>query len=304
MQSTVSAKRKNDAVITVCQNNRSHRIEIEGANKAAERLTGYLHSELQDKELKIILPDKIRDILESYLEFEDIGNDLAAVLRKVPEFRILNKEGREIPVSLKVFYVIASHAEKPQFELLMRDITLLREMEELRQKIIESQKESDLTEYADIGVADAELVQSNLELIHSFVKDHFFEASFTVMQVDQLATLEELHGKGVTNEVLKHVCDITRQSLREADILGYMGDGYIGLTLFDCNGEDAKLVLNRLRMAIESKPVGDKGSGEPVTVSIGFMQLVPNTEVETIISMCYDASQKARDAGGNRIYKA
>lgn len=307
MKSAISAKRKNDAVITVCQNNIDGVVEIEGLNKAAERLTGYSSAELADKNLQMILPEHIKELLKSYLEYEEIGQDLASVLRKIPQFHILNKEEVEIPVSLKVFYVIASHSEKPQFELLMRDITLHKKMEEFKQQINDLQQDKNDID-AQTGLPSLTSFRTNLELIHSFVKEHSLEASLSIVKMDQSDVFEQQYSQQESTSILKHVYSLVGQSLRKGDITGYLGGGNIALALFDCNAENTKVVLNRIRMIIESKSIDvplSKGnlSGLDISISAGFMQILPDGNVEQSIQDTKQALQKALDAGGNRIYE-
>lgn len=303
MHSNISAKRKNDAVITVCQDNEKKVVNIEGLNNAAERLTGYLSSDIKGKSLDVILADEIKETMDSYLEYEDDSDGLASILRKIRHFKILNKQGRNVEVSLKVFNVISDDIKHPHFELLMRDVTLANKMDELKKQIMEQNSADEVLD-VDIGVPNQVSIIKSLELIQTFIKEHHLEASFAVVSLDKLDSYYAIDSGNTANHIIRSVYETIAGTCREGDILGYLGDGRIGVALFDCSSENAKIVLNRIRMMISSKVSNPSESGADagITVSSGFSAITLDFKIDEMLRKCRTSLMEAQNAGGNRIY--
>jgi diguanylate cyclase (GGDEF)-like protein/PAS domain S-box-containing protein len=300
---TVSAKRKNDAVLTVRQNNADKRLEIEDANHAVEKLLGYSQEDLKAKVLEEILPDDERDVLESFLEYDEAGEDLATIFRRIRNFRMLNKSGAPVPVSLKVFYVMASDPHKPEFELLMRDITLINKLEELRAQLAQDREVNNSSDER-VGLPSREMVLRNLDMICQSVSEYPLEVSFAVIHIDELEKYQHTYGDAGKYRLLNAVGQIAAGTLREGDVVGYIGDGLLGMVLLDCNSTDAQSVLNRVRMIINSRQVMPADGVETnVTVSMGYQEVPQGTNAQQIVDHCRQAVQKSTESGGNAIYE-
>lgn len=297
MQKTISAKRKNDAVISVCQNNTAGKLLVEGMNRAAERLTGYRQLELIDRQLTRIFPKHIGESLESDLDYQDIHSDLANILRKIPDFHILNRQGKEIPVSFKIFYMVSQDPSKLKFELLMRDVGLMKKLEELKHHM-EGQDTN--ARFSDT-VSERDLMR-NLEYIHHFFQEYLLEVSVMVLAVDDLEAV--VAKEQLTHEqILEGVSKQLKSTFRTDDIVGTIGYTHLCAILFDCSADDAQKALMRAKNRIESKPVLLPQLQKSVSckVSMGYMQVLPENMPQDIISRCKKALIRAQEAGGSRI---
>lgn len=303
MYSSIAAKRKNDAVITVKQNNDGKSLEIAGLNPAAEKLTGYSMDDVVNSDFMMLLPVTIRDAVAGNIEFENDGNDLATVLRKVPEFKLLNKENKNVNVSLKIFYVISSETAKPEFELLMRDIRLLKKIEELKNKAHEEENVDSLQDDKQY-----DFVANKITLANNYVKDENVEVTFAILKADQYESLFESDGDIITEKVDKYLIDTVQGTLRTADICSPLSDGMVGIMLFDCNGDDACGVFNRLLSKIKATSSENLALDEErevsLTASIGFMQLNGLEDASTTIKLCEQALEEAENNGGCQTRKA
>src|SRR4051812_5911212 len=112
--------RSNDAVITICQNNATKSIEITGINKAGEELLGYSQGDLTGKPLLKILPPRIAEMLNEYVEYESDANDVGHVLSKVQSFSTIGHDGKENAYRLKVVRTEAS-GKTISFNLVLQD---------------------------------------------------------------------------------------------------------------------------------------------------------------------------------------
>ncbi len=302
----ISAKRKIDAVLTICQNNDSESIEITAANKAAARLTGVSPDTLKTKKLTDILPENIKETVESMVEFSSDGvRDLASVLRKMLHFCILNRNGEEIPVNLKVFYIVSEN-NHPCYELLMRDVTLIKKLEELRTKSVEKHSHQPKDTDSEIGLAGIITLKENLNFISGYITGSTaIEVTFAAIKIDNLEKLTKKYGEQSAAHIMKQVgAELTKIS-RAEDTVALINDTTIGLILLDCNQEDAHNVLNRYRLKISNSAIAPneakKDSVIRVTPSIGFKEIKPQDTIESLVETTRENLKKAREEGGDKV---
>lgn len=303
MDSMVSSKRKNDAVIAVCQDNKAHQLKIERVNRAAEKLTGYRQLELVDKSLERLLPESINDLITSYLDYNDISSDLASVLRKVRDFHLRNRKGEEVPVTFKVFYMPDSDAHKLKYEFLMRDMTLLQKVEELKQEMAQFHDGADMIE-VETGLLKERAIMEALARIQSFFNQYVVEVSVGVIGVDHLEDLASEYGTTV-EEIIRQLSAKAKRIFRTDDIVGCIDHKYICGILFDCSAEDAQKAFTRVKQMVERDPLTIPGAKKPMPVklSIGYSQIQPNQNPQHVLGKCKNALNKAQDVGGDRIYE-
>lgn len=298
---SISAKRKNDAVITVCQDNTRKQLIIESMNNAAERLTGYQSSEVIHQLLSTVLPPHINEAVEGGLEFDTAGHDLADVLRRINHFEIITKDGKDIPVSLKVFYVVSSHMGKPEFELLIRDVTVLRKIDELKERVKQQRSGKALNQ--KLGIPEKDIFLESLGLVHNATIQHTIEASLAMFEIDHVKEHRAEYSAEVGEDIMKSVCDLVIENLREGDLLGYLGNDVFALLLLDCNADDAQAVLNRIRMTIESAIFESVHLTKRLvtSLSMGYTQISPEKEPKALLETCEKALAKSKKSGGNTI---
>jgi diguanylate cyclase (GGDEF)-like protein/PAS domain S-box-containing protein len=300
MKATISAKRKGDALITLRQDNKQKKLEIAKMNVAAEKLTGYPSTEILGKSLQVILSERVRETISDYMDFDDSASDFATVARKIPNFQILNKKGREVPVSLKVFYLISSEANKPEYELLMRDVTLIKRMEELKDMLSSNSELGAIDTLTDLPSADA--IQSALQIAHSFVQNDPIEVSFAVAAIDNLNNYVQNYGEDVAIGLVKSVAEIIKQTCRDEDIVGYLGDGDLGVVLLDCNTDNTNSVLNRVKRNITGKPIKLlNGKEAKITASMSFIQLKAEYDMDSLYNATRETVVNVQNGGGNAI---
>lgn len=307
MQKALSAKRKNDAVLRVRHDKPSHKVNILGANHAAERLLGYNENELQERDLTYITPDRIDVHINDFLNEED-SQDLASVLRKVLHFEIETKEKQIFPASLKVFPLVVEDLNTPEYELLMRDVTLLKKLEELREYLNKELSSVD----ALTGVRNSDAVFGALDVIHEHIQtDRNVEASFVFIYIDDIDTIRDRYGTQHADRLLKHVAQLLNSTVREGDVVGHVGDNVLSMLLLDCNSTDARAVFKRVNGKLRNNPfvLGKNSKGDVVdlipTLSVGYKQVqATDASIERISELVMDALERSINAGGNYISEA
>ncbi len=302
----ISAKRKIDAVLTVCQNNDSRTVEITDANRAAYRLIGADSESLPHSSFTKILPEDLKETIESMVEFDALGGrDLASVLRKMLHFSIKRADGNVVPVSLKVFYVL-SEDTNPCYELLMRDITLIKELEALKKQSLENQAHLHNID-KNTGLSGLETLKESLGLLSGFMhKSGNIEATFTAVEIDQIDRLTKKYGDSTAQNLIKQAGENLRKACRAEDTVALIDDRTIGLILLDCNHDDAMQVLNRYRLKINNtgvSPTAEKPDNIiHITASFGFKEIKSGDNIDSLVSTSLAELAKAKEQGGDRVF--
>lgn len=297
---TVSAKRKGDAVINIYQDNNAKKIIIENLNPAAEKLTGYNKSELSGKDFDHVLAARVKEALHSYIEFDDAINDFASVARKIPNFQIKQKNGREIPVSLKVFYLMSENKSRLEYELLMRDITLIQRIKELKEKLANTKAEDALD--AETGLLSVSSIQDSLSVAYLFIQNAPIEVSFAAISIDNLTDYAEEHGEDEAFKLVKAVGKEVELTCRDEDLVGHIGAGDIGVVLLDCSAADAQKVLERVNKNVISKPIIlENGEEAEAILSIAYFQLTTQHDLAHMYDTTLQKLLNIQESGGNKI---
>ncbi|MGL9760957.1 MAG: hypothetical protein ACR5LB_01840 [Wolbachia sp.] len=135
MEDFITARRKDDAVISLCQDNRRKTVLISGLNQTARDLLKYEKESLLNKPLINILSAKAANDVRNYLEYAEDGYDLLDIFPKVISFSLINSKGEDIKTKVKVFRTMQFTNDKINYELLIRDISLLHKLEYLGMNI-------------------------------------------------------------------------------------------------------------------------------------------------------------------------
>jgi len=264
--------RDNDAVITICQNNNDKTITIHGINQAACALTGYYGEDVVGQKIEKFLPNRIAELLHEYVEFSYNANDVGEVLGRVRSFSMLDRNGAEHAYKIKILQTDSGHGSL-FFSLVLRDSMEERKDDAMHSVIQENFKGHETIDSL-YGLPDRASIAKNIDIVKSYTNSGNVASCFGVLQIDAAGDLKEKYGTEVFVNVIKHSAFIARQSLREYDVLGSIGDGRIGVLLVGVNYSSAKMIFNRLRWQIAANPYQTvDNSTLGTTVSIIFSKI-------------------------------
>ncbi len=270
------AYRAADAVITVCQDNDQRVVHIQGMNTIAEEALGYSFAALQGLPFTTLLPERIRQLLEEYVEFENDGNDVGAVLSKVQRFCVLHRDGKEIAYRLKVLRG-EPVGGRDCFHLVLQSQADSRRNEAFRAVMRENFKGHEVLE-PRTQLPDRPSIVKDIEFMRHYVNKHMLTASIAIVTFDQYTPIYEQHDNEAASAALLHIATVARQNLRGDDVAGCIGERTLALLLMDTTPDSARMVLNRLRWLIAATPHNIKSEAIPMTASIAFSMLTPDTE--------------------------
>ncbi|WP_119065775.1 GGDEF domain-containing protein [Rubrobacter indicoceani] len=131
-------------------------------------------------------------------------------------------------------------------------------------------------------------------------REYGIPLSLAMLDLDDFKSYNDARGHESGNAALRSVADILRSSLRADDLVArYGGEEFV--VLLACEIADAKVVLERIRLNVESFCRPENG-GPVMTVSVGACELTGGMRsVEDFIETADAALYRAKSAGKNRV---
>ncbi len=149
------------------------------------------------------------------------------------------------------------------------------------------------------------LMDQGLNFLASF-RDAEQVISAVLLDVDHFKQVNDTWGHAAGDEVLKGVAGILAREKRELDLLGRYGGEEFLMFLPDASEDDALVVCERIRAAVERGAFQVDGTTVTVTISIGVCSLARGEvgSLEAMIRRADEALYAAKRAGRNRVHVA
>jgi len=123
-----------------------------------------------------------------------------------------------------------------------------------------------------------------------------------VFDLDHFKAINDNYGHQTGDRVLEEFSRVVSSTLRDTDIFGRLGGEEFGVVLLQTDREGAKLLAERLRIAVEKMRVVSEGSLIEVTVSIGGTQWERHDrKIEVIMNRADNALYEAKRRGRNQV---
>ena len=247
MLETVTARRADDAVISVRQDNATQSITISGINGPALRLLGLEQdSTVLNSSLYSIVDLKTKNIISSYLEYTDNGTDLSDIVSKMRDFVLLNSQSQAFSVKPKVFRV-ASEKNFLNYEILIRDTSVSQKLSAFRHDMLPA--DARYTIDKNLGILDEQSTATEVQVILSFAQRMAVEVVFAVVALDpQLPENTVTHGN-----MMRLMADALSANLRYTDIVGYLGKDTLVFALLGCSRSHANSATTRIHGRVSEK---------------------------------------------------
>ncbi|PXB94552.1 PAS domain S-box protein, partial [Pseudomonas aeruginosa] len=109
-------------------------------------------------------------------------------------------------------------------------------------------------------------------------------------------------GHAAGDELLRQVCTLLQQGLREGDTLARLGGDEFGILLENCPAEKAVEIADHLRKTIQDLHFTWSGQPFNCTVSVGLVHLLPGiSTLEEALRSADMACYMAKEKGRNRV---
>lgn len=169
MNEFLVSRRKDDAIISVCQDNEQRAILISALSKSAENLLQYKEEDLLNKPLTDILSAKASDIINDELDYAEDERDLCDILPKIMNLSLVDSKGENIQSKVKVFRTTQFTRDKINYELLIRDISLFHKLRIFRDNYLAGKKYEN---HSVFGVLNNDSTMLELSIILNFAFQH------------------------------------------------------------------------------------------------------------------------------------
>ncbi|MBA8757983.1 MULTISPECIES: hypothetical protein [Wolbachia] len=242
MDDFITARRKDDAVVSVCQDNKKKNVLILGLNQAARNLLKYEEGNLLNKPLINILSARAADDMKNYLEYTENGHDLLDILPKVIDFSLTDAKGEDIRTKVKVFRTAQFASNKINYELLIRDISLSHKLGIFRDKYLMGKKYKN-HDLFDIPGNESTILE--LYVILNFAFQHQINAAIGVIGLNSSCS--------ETNNALKVIIEHFYKNCRSDDFLGYIDENKVLFVLINCDVKSTSKIINRIHSAINKQ---------------------------------------------------
>lgn len=119
--------------------------------------------------------------------------------------------------------------------------------------------------------------------------------------IDHFKRVNDTHGHAVGDQAIRHVADCLREQLRaDALVTRYGGEEFTALVPIE-RVEDARVVGERVRASLESRPCASDAGTLKLTVSVGVAILSPADALEPTLNVADARLYEAKQAGRNRV---
>lgn len=121
-----------------------------------------------------------------------------------------------------------------------------------------------------------------------------------ILDIDHFKHVNDTHGHGVGDEVLRHFAQHAQSVMRDSDVIARWGGEEFLLMLTDCRLDQAEAGLERLREVINAAPMADTIPGLRVTFSSGLTEQRYEETIDQTIERADQALYRAKRGGRNR----
>lgn len=274
--------RQTDAVLTIAQDNSRRAIEVSAANEVAGELIGIPPEELQGMAFRDIVSDRVAEDIEDYVEYVPGANDVGEVLRKMRHFQIRGRDGKSVPMRLKI---VRHHSQvHDEFLLIMHDEERERESNAALSALREAFQEH-ASRNEDTGLPDRSTLLKGLELIQAHRENIKNGACLAVMELDQYEKNLGKYGLQACHKAVEGIAQHCQQNLRGNDYIAQIDGRRLALILIGAKSEPAKMVLNRLRWLVGGLKVRtEQGLDVGSTVSIVFNEFSGDGSAQDLLA--------------------
>ena len=127
-----------------------------------------------------------------------------------------------------------------------------------------------------------------------------------MMDVDHFKQINDTKGHVAGDAVLEHVAEVIQNRLRDTDVFGRYGGEEFCLLAAGADHDNAVLLGERLRAAVEANPYVFEGTEIRVTISVGVASWEPalGQDAEALVRLADSALYRAKAEGRNRVSAA
>lgn len=125
-----------------------------------------------------------------------------------------------------------------------------------------------------------------------------------ILALDQFKRVNDGYGHAAGDAALKTMVETCRKQLRDSDLMGRLGGAEFAIQLPRTGLEDAMMVAERIRRAIEAMPVKTERAMIKLTASMGVTTIRADDSTVSLFKRADEALQSAKVRGENQVAQA
>lgn len=255
-------------------------------NMSAQKIFGYAEDEIIGRSLSLLMPERYREDHQKGIE-RVMATGESKYFGRFTEMHGLRKDGSEFPLELSV--AMWKVDKEIYFSAIIRDITKRKKLE----NELEKNATTDMLTQAFNRAKFNEIIKLEIER----VKRYAHPLSMIMFDIDYFKHVNDQHGHTVGDSILKALTQVVKENLREIDALVRWGGEEFTIIAPETRLERAKVLAERIRVAVENYPFEIVGR---ITISLGVTQFRKQDTEDTFITRTDDALYTAKRRGRNR----
>lgn len=125
--------------------------------------------------------------------------------------------------------------------------------------------------------------------------------SLALVDIDHFKRINDTYGHPAGDAVLREIACRLKDFSNETVLIARFGGEEFAL-LFETPAKVAAVVMEKIRTAMEEKPIDADGSSVKVTLSSGVSQVAQNERISKLVRRSDEALYTAKMAGRNRVF--
>lgn len=143
------------------------------------------------------------------------------------------------------------------------------------------------------------IFEAGTKLFNNAKRDNI-KLTTAMIDIDFFKKVNDNYGHHRGDLALKHVSNIITRELRDGDILARMGGEEFCILCINLDAENALMVLERVRKAVEDSPLVTDDLTIPITISIGYNPTLAES-LDQMINKADEALYQAKETGRNKV---
>jgi diguanylate cyclase (GGDEF)-like protein len=161
--------------------------------------------------------------------------------------------------------------DAPPAEVVAR-VRAARRAQQMQEQLLSREHDLEAMAYYDelTGVANRRFAVRQLHALLSRARRHGQEMSVVLLDADRFKSLNDRHGHGAGDDVLRGLAERLRSRVREEDVVARFGGEEFLVILPDTGAEGAATAAEDLRQAVAAEPFPVGRFALRLTVSVGW----------------------------------
>jgi two-component system cell cycle response regulator len=187
--------------------------------------------------------------------------------------------------------------DAPPAEVVAR-VRAARRAQEMQEQLLSREHDLEAMAYHDelTGVANRRYAIRQLHALLSRARRHGQELSVVLVDADRFKALNDRHGHGAGDDVLRGLAARLRSRVREEDIVSRFGGEEFLIVLPDTGSEGAATAAEDLRAAVALQPFPIGRLALALTISVGWATW-RGESLETLVARADRGLYAAKEAG-------